>query len=169
VLWHCWLGVRIVSGGCWHGYLSGARCKWFAYGPADATATPSSLAWLKSRMVLPFWFRLTQVVREKRPLNSYSSSSPLMLEHCALQVVRSQEPEFLAIHCQEVGGKNYEDTMQHVNKFIKWVLSALLAQCGVDGHWSVLWTCTLCHCGHWWVVWPKLTKWPVWIIILPNI
>ena len=29
----------------WHGYLSGARCKWFAYyGPADAIATPSSLA-----------------------------------------------------------------------------------------------------------------------------
>jgi len=28
----------------WRGYLSGARCKWFAYGPADATATPSSLA-----------------------------------------------------------------------------------------------------------------------------
>jgi len=24
--------------GCWHGYLSGAICK-FAYGPADATAT----------------------------------------------------------------------------------------------------------------------------------
>jgi len=22
---------------CWHGYLSRARCKWFAYGPADAT------------------------------------------------------------------------------------------------------------------------------------
>ena len=28
---------------CWRGYLSGARCKWLAYGPADATATPSSL------------------------------------------------------------------------------------------------------------------------------
>jgi len=28
----------------WHGYVSGARCKWVAYGPADATATPSSLA-----------------------------------------------------------------------------------------------------------------------------
>jgi len=27
-----------LSGGCWHGYPSGARCK-FAYGPADATAT----------------------------------------------------------------------------------------------------------------------------------
>jgi len=24
------------SGGCWHGYLSGARCR-LAYGPADAT------------------------------------------------------------------------------------------------------------------------------------
>jgi len=25
---------------CWCGYLSGSKCKWFAYGPADATATP---------------------------------------------------------------------------------------------------------------------------------
>jgi len=28
----------------WRGYLPGARCKWFAYGPHDATATLSSLA-----------------------------------------------------------------------------------------------------------------------------
>jgi len=35
----------------WDGYLSGVRCKWFAYGPADATATWSSLALLKSRMI----------------------------------------------------------------------------------------------------------------------
>jgi len=34
----------------WRGYLSGLRCKWFAYGPADATATPASLAQVKSRM-----------------------------------------------------------------------------------------------------------------------
>jgi len=26
--------------GCWRGYLSGARCRLFAYGPADATASP---------------------------------------------------------------------------------------------------------------------------------
>ena len=32
---------------------------------ADATATQSSLASLKSRMVLPFWYRLIQVVLEK--------------------------------------------------------------------------------------------------------
>jgi len=47
---------------CWCGYLSGARCRLFAYGPVDATASSSSLASFKSRLVLPFWYRLTQVV-----------------------------------------------------------------------------------------------------------
>ena len=40
----------------------------FAYGPADATAIPKpplSLASFKSRLVLPFWYRLTQVVLEE--------------------------------------------------------------------------------------------------------
>jgi len=49
--------------GCWHGYLSEARCR-PAYGPADATAT-HSLASVKSRLVLPFWYWLTWVVQEK--------------------------------------------------------------------------------------------------------
>ena len=55
----------------------------FTYGPADATArlpvchprTPSSLVSFKSRLVLPFGYRLTQVVLEKRPLNGCSSGS----------------------------------------------------------------------------------------------
>ena len=34
-----------------HGYLTGVRCKWFTYSPADATATLSSFAPVKSRMV----------------------------------------------------------------------------------------------------------------------
>ena len=34
-----------------------------------------SLAPVKSRLVLPFWYRLTQVVLEKRPLNGCSSCS----------------------------------------------------------------------------------------------
>jgi len=38
-------------------------------GAADATVTPSSLASLKSRMVLAFWYCLTQVVLEERLLN----------------------------------------------------------------------------------------------------
>ena len=54
--------------GCWHSYLSGARCR-LAYGPADATASHSSLASVKSRLVLPFWYRLTLVVVDIRPLN----------------------------------------------------------------------------------------------------
>jgi len=57
---------RVV--GCWRGYLSRARCR-LAYGPADATATHRLFASVKSRLVLPFWFRLTQVVPEKGPLN----------------------------------------------------------------------------------------------------
>jgi len=63
---------------CWCGYLSGSRCRLFAYGPADATAipkTPSSPASFKPRLLLPFWYRLTQVVLEKRPLNGCSSIS----------------------------------------------------------------------------------------------
>jgi len=35
----------------WHGYLSAARCKWLAYGPADATATPIISCSNKIRMV----------------------------------------------------------------------------------------------------------------------
>ena len=54
---------------CWHGCLSGTRCR-LACGPADATAIHCSLslAVVKSRLVLPFWYRLTQVVLDKEPL-----------------------------------------------------------------------------------------------------
>jgi len=58
VLWRCWLHgrkgiqpVKIWVVRYWCGYLSGVRCKWFEYGPPDATAIPSSLASVKSKMV----------------------------------------------------------------------------------------------------------------------
>ena len=81
VLWRCWLGsrkgIRPVKNfwvvGYWRGYLSGARCR-LAYGPADATAS-HSLASVKSRLVLPFWYRLTRVVPDKGPLNGSLSLS----------------------------------------------------------------------------------------------
>ena len=60
------------------GVICGARCRLFAYGSADATAIPKPnhlLPHLNSRLVLPFWYRLTQVVLEKRPWNGYSISS----------------------------------------------------------------------------------------------
>jgi len=66
--------IRLHPAEGWRGCQSGARCKWFTYGPADATATLSSLASLKSRLVLPFWCQLTQVVLEERPLNKFSVS-----------------------------------------------------------------------------------------------
>jgi len=44
-------GVQNLGMRYWRGYLYGARCKRFVYGPADATATPSSVAPVKSRMV----------------------------------------------------------------------------------------------------------------------
>jgi len=42
--------------------------------------TLSSLAWCKSGLILPFCYRLTQVVLEKRPLNGCSSSSSTLSE-----------------------------------------------------------------------------------------
>lgn len=39
-----------------------------------------------------------------------------------LKCLRRLEPRFLAMHCQEVGGKNYEDSMQHVNNFVTTLL-----------------------------------------------
>ncbi|XP_072247541.1 inositol polyphosphate-5-phosphatase A isoform X2 [Leuresthes tenuis] len=40
------------------------------------------------------------------------------------QTVQSQKPHFLAVHCQEVGGKNYEASMSHVDSFVKELLSS---------------------------------------------
>jgi len=48
--------------GCWHGYLSGAGCKWCAYGSADAATTPSSLASLKIYRMVIFLGRLIKTV-----------------------------------------------------------------------------------------------------------
>jgi len=44
---------KTLSGGCWRGYLSGARCR-LAYGPADATATQLSLAPAKIQIGFTF-------------------------------------------------------------------------------------------------------------------
>ena len=51
-------------------------------GPADATAISKShhlLSHVKPRLVLPFSYRLTQVLLEKRPLNGRGCILPLLL------------------------------------------------------------------------------------------
>lgn len=38
-------------------------------------------------------------------------------------LVTETKAEFIGIHCQEVGGKKYEETMQYVDKFVKLLLA----------------------------------------------
>ncbi|XP_063730658.1 inositol polyphosphate-5-phosphatase A isoform X1 [Eleginops maclovinus] len=40
------------------------------------------------------------------------------------QTIQTHKPQFLALHCQEVGGKNYEASMSHVDSFVKELLSS---------------------------------------------
>ena len=80
---------------CW-GYLSGARCRLFAFGPADATAIP------KLHHLLPHlnrdWFYLSgmslpRLSCKKRPLNWCSSSSCCCCwyySHCYTRPATSQ-------------------------------------------------------------------------------
>ena len=75
VLWRCWLdgrkGIRPVK------KLSGRVLVWlFVWSEVQTYTRPSwchchslSLASVKSRLVLPFWYRLTWVVPEKGPIN----------------------------------------------------------------------------------------------------
>jgi len=59
-------GIRPLKNwavGCWHGYLSGAWC-WRIW-PSWCHCHSLSLAPVKSRLVLPFWYWLTQVVLDK--------------------------------------------------------------------------------------------------------
>ena len=74
VLWCCWFGgrkgIRPVKNwvvGYWRGYVSGARCRrvW----PSWCHYHSLSLASVKSRLVLPFWYWLTRVVPEEAQLS----------------------------------------------------------------------------------------------------
>jgi len=86
VLWRCWLGVRkgirpvknwVV--GCWCDYLYGASCR-LALWPSWWHCHSLSLASVKSRLGLAFWYRLTRVVLDKGPLNRcvYSQGSAVV-------------------------------------------------------------------------------------------
>lgn len=41
-----------------------------------------------------------------------------------LSTVSKLDPKFIALHCQEVGGKNYEHSMKHVEHFVKLLMSS---------------------------------------------
>ena len=88
VLWRCWLGDRKGIPPVkteWWGAGVWSEVQTCIYCPADAIATHSlSLASVKSRLVLPFWYQLTLVVPEKGPLNGCV---------CACVCVVEQGPE----------------------------------------------------------------------------
>ena len=75
MLWRCWLGGR--KGIQPVKKLSGGVLAWLSVWSEVQTCIQSSwchcyslsLAAVKSRLVLPFWYRLTWVVPEKGPLN----------------------------------------------------------------------------------------------------
>ena len=76
VLWRCWLGgrkgIRPVKTEWWVlAWLSVwsevHTCTW----PSWCHCHSLSLASAKSRLVLPFWYRLTRVIPEKGPLNMW--------------------------------------------------------------------------------------------------
>lgn len=41
-----------------------------------------------------------------------------------LATVARLDPKFIALHCQEVGGKNYENSMKHVKHFVDLIMSS---------------------------------------------
>ena len=84
VLWRCWLGSRkgirpvknrVVGVLAWLSVWSEVQtCIW----PSWCHCHSLSLAPIKSRLVLPFWYRLSQVVLEKRPLNGSSRNAVIL-------------------------------------------------------------------------------------------
>jgi len=67
---------------------------------------PSSLASFKSRLVLPFWYQLTQVVLERRALNGCSSScSPACLCSCCCASVKHHIFMVYRCYCRKLKPK----------------------------------------------------------------
>ena len=75
VLWRCWLGGRKsirpvkLSGGCWRGFCLERGADLHSLWPSWCHCHSLSLASVKARLVLPFWYRLTQVALDKGLLN----------------------------------------------------------------------------------------------------
>ena len=103
VLWRCWLGgrkgIRPVKN------LSSEVLVWLSvWSKVQTCIWPSwchchslSLAPVKSRLVLPVWYRLTWIVLDKGPLNrcvcvNRRLQLPSVLWHCWLGIRKSIQP-----------------------------------------------------------------------------
>ena len=106
MLWRCWLGarkgIRPVK------KLSGGVLVWLSvWSEVQTCIWPSwchchSLSSVKSRLVLPFWYRLTQVVPDKGPLNgcvcvSYWAWCSMTIRFSCLETMYSQFAESVSL------------------------------------------------------------------------
>ena len=94
----------------WHGYLSQARCKWFAYRPADATATPSSFASLKSRLIYPFWCGLP-CCHAKDAIKQMSAVTCVWFVACEQKAVFKHFPELQKFALTNVASIDTRDSL----------------------------------------------------------
>jgi len=112
VLRHCWLGGRksiwpVQNERCSVSVVTclerGAHClHMMPLHPKN----PSPLASYKSGLVLPFWYRLTQTVVEKRPLNGCSSRS--LCRHSPQSQYTSSHSSVITGHTTwSVGGRHF--------------------------------------------------------------
>ena len=139
---------------CWCGYLSGAIevqivCIWSIWSSwCLQPQTPSSLASFKSRLSLPFWYWLTQVVLEKRPLNGCSNSDDgdgsgssrgvLVTYYCCYNNCQ---------FCTKLTQSTFTNHSESPTGCIFSSFTNLLATQGTSHTLCNLW----CHCLWWWI------------------
>ena len=93
-----WWGVDVVI--CLE---QGAGCLCIVQLMPLHSKIPSSLASFKSRLVLPFWYWLTQVVMEKRTLDVFSSSSSVwfsFFSQCCDELWCNVQVSFPGVVCE---------------------------------------------------------------------
>ena len=106
VLWRCWLGgrkgirpVKKLSCGVLAWLSVWSEMQTYIW-PSWCQCHSLSLASVKSRLVLPFWYRLTRVVLDKWPLNRCVC---VCVWHCPVWArgrCRISPPRFLAECCK---------------------------------------------------------------------
>ena len=84
--------------------------------------------WVKSYAVFQRMYCQLVVLLENVKLSSYvviiTADNYYVIYEISffLQTVSRLDPKFIALHCQEVGGKNYECSMKHVEYFVRYVI-----------------------------------------------
>ena len=141
MLWRCWLGsrkgiqsVKKLSGGvlAWLSVWSEVlTCIW----PSWCHCHSLSLASVKSRLVLRFWYWLTRVVLDKGPLN-----------WCVCVCVSNNKSNDARSWTTAIYS-NRHCTLPHVKKLLLWIL-LIYESFQIQVYVQLLHTLTIWHCPH---------------------